>query len=99
MEQEVVERAPAMERVLQQAQQISQNSGDNRTATYATQLNTRYQALADNVKVSQSCDHSRKLKPHINGLVQDRSNFSALAMELLQSCAKPSICWHEFENT
>ena len=29
---------------------------------------------------------------HIDGLVQDCSNFSALAMELLQSCTKPSIC-------
>ena len=29
---------------------------------------------------------------HIDSLVQDRSNFSALAMELLQSCTKPSIC-------
>ena len=29
---------------------------------------------------------------HINGLVQDCSNSSALAMELLQSCPKPSIC-------
>ena len=28
----------------------------------------------------------------INGLVQDCSNSSALAMELLQSCAKPSKC-------
>ena len=28
---------------------------------------------------------------HINGLVQDDSNSSALAMELLQSCTKPSI--------
>ena len=28
---------------------------------------------------------------HINGLVQDCSNSSALAMELLQSCTKPSI--------
>ena len=27
----------------------------------------------------------------IDGLVQDCSNSSALAMELLQSCAKPSI--------
>ena len=31
--------------------------------------------------------------PHIDGLVQDSSNFNALAMELLQSCAKPSICY------
>ena len=29
---------------------------------------------------------------YINGLVQDSSNSSVLAMELLQSCAKPSIC-------
>ena len=28
----------------------------------------------------------------IEGLAQDCSNSSALAMELLQSCAKPSIC-------
>ena len=28
---------------------------------------------------------------HFDGLVQDCSNSSALAMELLQSCAKPSI--------
>ena len=29
---------------------------------------------------------------HIDGLVQDCSNSSALAMELLQSCTKPLIC-------
>ena len=29
---------------------------------------------------------------HFNGLVQDCSISSALAMEILQSCAKPSIC-------
>ena len=29
---------------------------------------------------------------YINGLVQDCSNSSALAMELLQSCTKPLIC-------
>ena len=28
---------------------------------------------------------------HVDGLVQDCSNSSALAMELLQSCAKPSM--------
>ena len=32
------------------------------------------------------------LRAHIDGLVQDCSNSSALAMELLQSCTKPSIC-------
>ena len=31
---------------------------------------------------------------HINGLVQYYSDSSALSVELLQSCAKPSIsCW------
>ena len=30
---------------------------------------------------------------HIDGLTQDCSNPSALAMELLQSCAKLSIYW------
>ena len=28
---------------------------------------------------------------HVDGLVQDYSNSSALAMELLQSCTKPSV--------
>ena len=32
-------------------------------------------------------------KLDIDGLVQDCSNSSALAMELLQSCTKPTI-WH-----
>ena len=35
--------------------------------------------------------NSSSLVPHIDGLAQDCSNSSALAMELLQSCAKPSI--------
>ena len=33
----------------------------------------------------------RESASHIDGLAQDCSNFSALAMELLQSCTKPSI--------
>ena len=38
------------------------------------------------------------LKENIDGLAQDCSNSSALAMELLQSCTKPSICvfWLKF---
>ena len=35
---------------------------------------------------------------YIDGLVQDCSNSSALAMELLQSCAKPSICTNPCPN-
>ena len=31
-------------------------------------------------------------KSYLNGLVQDGNNSSALAMELLQSCTKPSTC-------
>ena len=30
---------------------------------------------------------------YINGLMQDCSNSSASAVELLQSCTKPSISW------
>ena len=32
--------------------------------------------------------------PYIDGLLLDSSNSSALALELLQSCTKPSICWY-----
>ena len=35
---------------------------------------------------------------HIDGLVQDCSNSSALAMELLQSCTKPSV-WNQSVRT
>ena len=34
----------------------------------------------------------RWLKGHIDGLAQDWSNSNALAMELLHSYTKPSIC-------
>ena len=34
---------------------------------------------------------SIRIKTHINGLVQDCSNSCVLAVELLQSCTKPSI--------
>ena len=37
---------------------------------------------------------------HIDGLMQDCSYSSALAMELLQSCTKPSMsCWLFSTNT
>ena len=41
---------------------------------------------AESVSMSQ---HHHDTKLDINGLVQDCSNSSALAMELLQSCTKP----------
>ena len=50
----------------------------------------------------QSWQHKSKHQWHLNGLVQDCSNSSALAMELLQSCTKPSIYllespkWNDF---
>ena len=37
-------------------------------------------------------------KPYIDGLVRDCSNASALAMELLQSCTKPSILRYWFSE-
>ena len=40
--------------------------------------------------------NSPKSAQYIDGLVQDCSNSSALAMELLQSCTKPSISLLEF---
>ena len=33
---------------------------------------------------------------YIDGLAQDCSNSSGLAMELLQSCTKPSICLYSY---
>ena len=36
--------------------------------------------------------HTARYTEYFDGLVQDCSNSSALAMELLQSCTKPSIC-------
>ena len=41
---------------------------------------------------SISCGYDMPLGNHIDGLVQDCSNSSALAVELLQFCTKPSIC-------
>ena len=38
------------------------------------------------------CWHCVSLYQYIDGLVQDCSNSSALALELLQSCTKPSTC-------
>ena len=37
------------------------------------------------------------VKLHIDGLVQDCSNSSMLAMELLQSCTKSSICLDRYK--
>ena len=42
-------------------------------------------AIDKNVKIAL------KWKLHFDGLVQDSSNSSASAMELMQSCTKPSI--------
>ena len=36
--------------------------------------------------------HTARYTEYFDGLVQDCSNSSAVAMELLQSCTKPSIC-------
>ena len=47
----------------------------------------RHKSYPDNV-----CKLQKLHGAYIDGLVQDCSNSSALAMELLQSCTKPSIC-------
>ena len=39
------------------------------------------------------------LPHHIDGLAQDCSNSSAIALELLQSCAKPSTCTYGLHGT
>ena len=56
----------------------------------------KYLTYADLHSLGQTMQLQRENWPrwyiHIDGLAQDCSNSSALAMELLQSCAKPSIC-------
>ena len=49
---------------------------------------------ASDEQVLQGCMTSQGHKEitYVNGLVQDCSDSSALAMELLQSCTKPLIC-------
>ena len=37
-------------------------------------------------------DNHLQITGYLNGLAQDCSNSSALAMELLLSCSKPEIC-------
>ena len=45
--------------------------------------------ISDEDEISETI---HKLENYIDGLAQDCSNSSALAMQLLQSCPKPSIC-------
>ena len=40
----------------------------------------------------QPVEYVHQVHVHIDGLAQDCSNSIANALELLQSCAKPSIC-------
>ena len=47
--------------------------------------------LSSKYKHLQSTVAWRVYQDHTDGLVQDCSNSGALAMELLQSCSKPSI--------
>ena len=42
---------------------------------------------------SSSADAVMTTKAHVDGLALDCSNPSALAMELLQSCTKPPMCF------
>ena len=47
--EEVSKQEPAMQQVYNQALEISKNTGDNRTANYATQLQGRFQKLKEDV--------------------------------------------------
>ena len=43
------------------------------------------------MKFISNSNHERNAERHVDGLVQDCSNSIANAMELLQSCTKPSM--------
>ena len=61
-----------MEEIVAEAAQISQNTADSRTGTYAQQLNNRFTNLATSVKVSnKSLGHLEPitLSPVMNLLV------------------------------
>ena len=62
------------------------NSNDYYHTSYSMQKKTCTQTLA-----LQNFEEFYQKKFHIDGLVQDCSNSSEFAMELLQSCTKPSI--------
>ena len=53
---------------------------------------TRPSISAVLIYISFAVDQCHTEILHFDGLVQDCSNSSALAIELLQSCTKPSIC-------
>ena len=46
-------------------------------------------SIANTLQIPQSCTYD------IDGLVQDCSIFIAIALEILQSCIKPSIWYKE----
>ena len=64
IQEDIVAHQETMDNVLKQAKQISMNSSDTRTQQYATQLKTRFDALAGNVQVCKSkelfCGSGRK---------------------------------------
>ena len=59
-----------------------ESKGDNLASSGKARIRTQAQ---------QNCVHIMQDILHIDGLVQDCSNSSAIAMELLQSCSKPLI--------
>ena len=63
---------------------------DNNAESFSMSWCHHELGVADDVTVP--CFLQWKL--YIDGLVQDCSNSSALAMELLQSCTKPSVSYH-----
>lgn len=52
MNEDIQRHRPQFEALRNEASEISNTTGDGRTATYATQLLSRYETLANNVNVS-----------------------------------------------
>lgn len=52
LNEDILRHRPQFEALRSEAQEISNASGDGRTSTYATQLLSRYDTLANNVNVS-----------------------------------------------
>ena len=70
------------------------STGNN--APVSVKYSQRISLLSSGTQESYSSkQYKSKLLAHIDGLLQDCSNSSALAMELLQPCNKPSTLWIE----
>ena len=64
-------------------------------AWYHSPLNSDVPNLTENLLDYKWFNCTWPVSEYMDGLVQDFSNSIANALELLQSCTKPSICIHE----